>query len=303
MKSALTDFSPEVKKIKGLHHTIEPPRAQLAVYDSLLAPPRVSTLEAGSIKDFLNVLSVKTYEAVKNLGSALPFVVIREIIENLIHADFKEPVISVLESGTKICISDQGKGIPDKEKALQPGFSTAERWQKSYIRGVGSGLPVAKEILMASGGKILIEDNLNHGTVITLLLNSGKDIAQEVPPTESSLPGNTNGLETLSLEFAKALKQTVKETQGMDAVPFTGPQDARALSDREKKTLLVLAELGQAGPSRLAKELRMSIPTAHRELDFLEKYGLAKKVRGGKRTLTEKGTQMLEKVFRGEDVP
>lgn len=298
MKSDYAGFSPELKKPKGLHHAVQSPKAQLAVYDSLLAPPKVSTLEAETLRDFLNVLSVKTYEAVKSFGSVLPFVVIREIVENLIHADFKEPVISVLDGGRKICVSDQGNGIADKEKAFQPGFTTAERWQKSYIRGVGSGLPVVREILTASGGRILIEDNLTHGTVVTLLLSENDARAQGISSAEGAAPG----LETLSLEFARALQQTKEPRQGMEAVPFTGPEDARPLSEREKKTLLVLAELGQAGPSQLAKELHMSIPTAHRELDFLEKYGLAKKVRGGKRTLTEKGTRMLEKVFKGEEI-
>ncbi len=296
------DFSPDVKKIKGLPHAIQPPKAQIAVYDSPLAPPHVSTFEAGTIKDFLNVLSVKTYEAVKGLGGSVPFIVIREIIENLIHADFKEPVISVLEGGRKICISDQGRGIMDKEKALQPGFSTARGWQKSYIRGVGSGLPVVREILMASGGKICIEDNLMSGTVITLWLDARAENTLHVPPAVSGRHESGGGIETLSLELVKALQGTVKDAHALEPVSFTGPL-SRSLSDREKKTLIVLAELGQAGPSQLAKELQMSIPTAHRELDFLEKYGLAKKARGGKRTLTEKGTKVLEKVFNGEETP
>lgn len=292
-------FSPSVKKADVFQHTLPVPDAQLAVYDSLFAPPRVVHIKADSIRSFLDMLSLQTYEAVKSFGAAVPFVVIREIIENLIHADFKEPVISILEGGTKICISDQGKGIPDKEKALQPGFTTATRWQKSFIRGVGSGLPVANEIMVSSGGKIKIDDNLRHGTVITLLLssvNKHKNAAQA--ETVNALSGNEP--DTFSHELARALREslTSQEENNADSSPV---QEPHALSAREKKALLVLAELGQAGPSQIAKELHMSIPTAHRELAFLEKYGLASRVRGGKRTLSEKGTKFLQDIFWEQD--
>lgn len=299
MKNSVASFSASVKKISPLPRPAAALKARVAVYDSLLAPPQVTFVEAMSIKDFLNALSVKTYEAVKGQGAMVPFVVLREIIENLIHAEFKEPVISILEGGRKICVSDQGNGIADKEKALQPGFTTAMKWQKAFIRGVGSGLPVAKEIMLSSGGKIKIEDNLCHGTVVTLCLEKS---AGENHTAEREEPTHADKAEIFSRELARALADTASlGAENKESGIPTLSENGLSLSEREKKALLVLAELGQAGPSQLAKELHMSIPTAHRELAFLELYGLARKVRGGKRTLSEKGTGLLEKIFRGQD--
>lgn len=300
MKNSFAGFSPSVKKIQPFTHTLSAPSAQLAIYDSLLSPPRVERIQAESIREFLDILSVRTYEAVKSQGSTVPFVVIREIIENLIHADFKETVISILENGNKICVSDQGNGIPDKEKALQPGFTTALKWQKAFIRGVGSGFAVANELIHSSGGTIKIEDNLNNGTVITLLLKDVCDAMKDTHSKEAEEEVNLSACNAQADAFSSELARTLRESFTEEKKHEEGnaqPDEARTLSTREKKALLVLAELGQAGPSQIAKELQMSVPTAHRELAFLEKYGLATRVRGGKRALSEKGTKYLQRIF------
>ena len=44
--------------------------------------------------------------------------VIREIVENFIHAHFVEPIISILDGGNTIRFADQGPGIEDKERAF-----------------------------------------------------------------------------------------------------------------------------------------------------------------------------------------
>ncbi|GAG73600.1 unnamed protein product, partial [marine sediment metagenome] len=90
------------------------------------------------------------------------YVVIKEIVENLIHANFNEVVVSIYKDGNVIRISDQGPGITDKKKAILPGFTTAKEDMKRYIRGVGSGLPIAKESIELSGGSMNIDDNLSY---------------------------------------------------------------------------------------------------------------------------------------------
>ncbi len=55
-----------------------------------------------------------------------PIGVFRELIENLVHASFAGVVITILDGGNTVRVSDQGPGIPDKEAALRPGFTSAE---------------------------------------------------------------------------------------------------------------------------------------------------------------------------------
>ena len=144
------------------------PEVRLAVYDSPLAAPRVVSLRGREFHEFVGDLAARTYNFGRERGGRIPYIVIREIIENLIHAYFQGAVISILDDGNTIRISDQGPGVPDKEKALQPGFTTATPQMRRLIKGVGSGLPVAREQLAFLGGAIAIDDNLTRGTVVTL---------------------------------------------------------------------------------------------------------------------------------------
>jgi len=62
--------------------------------------------------------------------------------------------------------------------------------------------------------------------------------------------------------------------------------------------LLLIAELGSAGPSAIAKELDVSQSTAYRELHLLASRRLVDSKGGGKRTLTEEGIAVLGEVFK-----
>ncbi len=150
---------------------------RIAVYDTQTSPPRLIKVKADSWSDLIENLATTTYRECQQKGSSFSFVVLREIIENLVHADFLEVVISVLDDGNTIRISDQGPGVTDTAQAFEPGFTTATRDMKRYIRGVGSGLPVVKEIMTFSGGRVEIKDNLNSGTVVTLYLGAKKDFS------------------------------------------------------------------------------------------------------------------------------
>lgn len=239
----------------------EGPEVRLAVYDSPLSSPRVVSLRGQEFHGFVGDLAARTYDYSRERGGRIPYVVIREVIENLIHAYFEAAVISILDDGNTIRISDQGPGIADKRKALLPGFTTATPEMRRYIKGVGSGLPVAKEQLEFLGGSIAIEENLNHGTVITLTVG-------EPPPG----PGPT-------------------------ASP-RGQIQRSELTPRQKKVMLLIAELGSAGPSAVAKELGVSQSTAYRELQVLVGLRLITSRRTGKRTLSEEGVAILGDVFK-----
>ncbi|MBR1920464.1 MAG: hypothetical protein IJ829_00515, partial [Kiritimatiellae bacterium] len=88
--------------------------ARIAVYDDAAAAPRVVVIEAAEIRSYLEELTREVYTLARDAGGELPFMVVREIIENFIHAEFMSPTISILDHGNTIRFNDQGPGIEDK---------------------------------------------------------------------------------------------------------------------------------------------------------------------------------------------
>lgn len=146
--------------------------ARIAVYDDPAAAPRVVMIEPQEIRSYLEEITATVTRLAKEQGGSIPFTVIRECVENLIHAYFIEPTISILEGGDLIRFSDQGPGIREKERALEYGTTSATDEMKRYIRGVGSGLPYAQQWLNDKGGSLTIDDNISRGTVVTISLVS-----------------------------------------------------------------------------------------------------------------------------------
>jgi hypothetical protein len=237
----------------------EAPEVRLAVYDSPLAAPQVVSLHGDDFHVLVGEIAARTYAVSRERGGRVPFIVIREIVENLIHAYFRNATITVLDDGNTIRIADQGPGVADKERAVVPGFSTATAEMRRFIRGVGSGLPVAKEQMNFLGGTLSIENNLDHGTVVTL------SVRHDLPLPPSA--------------------------------PAPAPRPHPEVTPRQKKVLLLIAELGAAGPTTIAKELDISHSTAYRELQALQTLSLATGKGRGKRTLTEEGIAYLDQVF------
>ncbi len=234
------------------------PSARLAIYDSLTSLPRIVDLSAEGCEQFVNLIATRTYELSQERGGQVPFTIIKEVVENLIHACFNEAVITILDRGNTIRISDQGPGIGDPERAFQPGFSTATAEMKRVIKGVGSGLPIVRECLTLSGGDITIENNLARGTVVTLRMPEPKQPVE--PPTR-------------------------ERPEGV------------ALTTRQKKVLFLVTELGAAGPSTIARELHVALSTAYRDLTALEGAGLVACDDSGKRSLTAMGVRCLDEVL------
>ncbi|MDZ4655178.1 MAG: ATP-binding protein [Coriobacteriia bacterium] len=241
------------------------PPVRIAVYDSLAAPPRVEEVFGENPRALIEVLSSRTYQLSHDAGGALPYVVIREIVENLIHARFDEVVVSVLDGGNTIRFADQGPGIGDKDRAFQPGFSTASDEMKRIIKGVGSGLPVAKECLGFAGGTIIIEDNLERGTVVTL------GTIPVSAPEESAAGASSSPVD----------------------------EGALSLSTRQKQVLSLTMEFGSVGPTVVSRELGVGLSTAYRDLASLEAEGLISSDETGKRALSARGVHCLDALFNG----
>ncbi len=245
----------------ALAPTLRASSARVAVYDSLTSSPRVEDVMGSDARAFVEALSSRVYQLSHESGGSLPYMVIREVVENLIHAHFREVVVTILEQGNTIRFADQGPGITDKEKVFVPGFSTATQEMKSVIKGVGSGLPVARECLTFSSGAITIEDNLGQGCVVTVHV--------EPEPVQAD-PGAT--LEMPSLPIPR-------------------------LTLRQKQVLSLVLELGSVGPSVVSKELGVGLSTAYRDLASLEESGLIVSDEYGKRVLAPLGVDSLDSLL------
>ena len=148
----------------------DPPR--IAVYTEPHSPPQVVVVENqaladGSLPQLIEAIAVRAHGLAQEQGGRLPLGVFRELIANLVHASFADVIVTILDGGNTVRVSDRGPGILDKQAALRPGFTSADATARRFIRGVGSGFSVVTEMLAGVGGTLEIEDNLGMGTVVT----------------------------------------------------------------------------------------------------------------------------------------
>lgn len=267
-------------------------RARVAVYDGPASAPLVEDVAPAPAREYIEALSSKVFELARQRGGSVPYTVIRELAENLLHAGFADPVISILDHGRTISFSDRGPGIPDKGRALRPGFTTATAAMKDVIRGVGSGLPIVNDFLAATGGSLSIEDNLAGGSVVTITH------AAEAPNTSNStVRAEAPGTATVYALSSSASPRAAESRDGTASHSLFGaPVGDVRLSTRQKHVLALVLETGLAGPSIVSRELGIGLSTAYRDLASLEEMGLITSD-GGKRMLTEEGSSLLGKLM------
>lgn len=185
---------------------------RIALYDDLRSAPRVTEIPPSETGAYIEALAATIHEQAKGAGGSISYTIIREVAENFIHARFQEIVVSILDDGNTIRFADHGPGIPSKDKAQKPGFSSAVEPMKDYIRGVGSGLPIVKEYLELSRGTISIEDNLGTGAVVTISLVHGDE--DEAASWDDAFP--------LDDPASYPLESTALPAAPAGAVPMTG---------------------------------------------------------------------------------
>lgn len=246
--------------------------ARIACYDDLKAAPRIIEIAPTTTAEFIENLASSVYEQSHRMGGSIAYTAIREVTENFIHARFEEVVVSILDGGDTIRFADQGPGIPQKEKALLPGFSSATEPMKRFIRGVGSGFPLTTEYIEASHGTITIEDNLKTGAVITLSLN---------PPAEQPR------MQAPQATVSPRMRSGASEMGSVPVQSLIPP-----LSPRERMFIPLFLREGALGVTDLVNLTGIPQSSTYVVLKKLEEEGIIEKTAGQKRILTDFGFQV-----------
>ncbi len=230
--------------------------------------PEIIEVSAANPRTATTKFSRFVMDKVGEMGGRVPEASVREIIENLIHADYKGVVISVLENGDSVRVSDKGPGVGDKARAMEFGFSGATPEAARQIRGVGAGLGIARTVAIKAGGSVTIEDNIGGGTVATV----------SIPGDESDKLGEP------------AVSGAPTQRRYLDGVPRMN------ISERQQKVLVTVLECGEVGPSTVAERLEISVSTAYRDLSVLEEHGLVATGESGKRLISPLGRDLVEAI-------
>ena len=227
--------------------------------------PEVTEVAAASPGSATSKFTRFVMDKVQKLGGKVPEDAVREVVENLIHADYRGVVISILEDGNVVRVSDKGPGVDNKQRAMEFGFSGAAPEALEQIRGIGAGLGIARTAVERAGGMVTIEDNLGGGTVTTISVSEGQPTAHE---PERKAPAR----------------------RYPDGVPRMN------ISERQQKVLLTVLECGEVGPSTVADRLEISVSTAYRDLSVLEEHGLVMADDSGKRLISPLGRDLIETI-------
>ncbi len=117
--------------------------------------------------------SANVKKRLRQLG--LPPEVIRRVaiamyeaeINMVIHADGGYIDVEITPEKIHIIFADKGPGIPDIEKAMQEGYSTASNEIRELGFGAGMGLPNIK----SNSDSMKIDTVIGEGTTIDLVIN------------------------------------------------------------------------------------------------------------------------------------
>ncbi len=228
--------------------------------------PEITEVSASGPRSATAKFSRLVMDKVRDLGGKVPEAAVREVVENLIHADYRGVVISVLHNGRTVRVSDKGPGVEDKTLAMEFGFSGAASEALEQIRGVGAGLGIARMAAATMGGDVSLEDNIGGGTVTTISVSPVGEEDEE--------------------PFAPVAEQR----RYPDGVPRMN------ISERQQKALITVLECGEVGPSTVADRLEISVSTAYRDLSVLEEHGLVLADETGKRLISPLGRDLVEAI-------
>lgn len=84
----------------------------------------------------------------------------------IIHAIAGVMYYQVTRDQIKVVFEDMGPGIPDIEKAMEEGYSTAPDWVREMGWGAGMGLPNMKK----NADELRIDSVVGEGTTVEIII-------------------------------------------------------------------------------------------------------------------------------------
>ena len=114
---------------------------------------------SSSVKNKLKMLGVGS-DAIRKVAIAM----YEGEINMVIHANGGTITVTVTDDEIIMVLADEGPGIPDVEKAMQEGYSTAREEVRSLGFGAGMGLPNMKKYT----DEMQIDTVIGKGTTITM---------------------------------------------------------------------------------------------------------------------------------------
>ncbi len=117
---------------------------------------------SGSVKKRLKSLGYNS-DAIRRVAIAM----YEAEINMVIHADGGYCDVDIYPDKVEVLLADKGPGIPDVDKAMQEGFSTAPDNVRNLGFGAGMGLPNIKKYT----DEMRIETTIGVGTNLYLTVN------------------------------------------------------------------------------------------------------------------------------------
>ena len=90
-------------------------------------------------------------------------------INLVIHGGGGEIDVDIDGATVRMVLRDQGPGIPDIQKAMEEGWSTASDSARSLGFGAGMGLPNMKK----NTDEMTVESTVGEGTTVTMVVRLG----------------------------------------------------------------------------------------------------------------------------------
>lgn len=114
---------------------------------------------SSTVKNKLKMLGVDS-DAIRKVAIAM----YEGEINMVIHADGGTITVTVSDNDITMVLADKGPGIPDIDKAMQEGYSTAREEVRSLGFDAGMGLPNMKRFT----DEMRIDTAIGQGTTITM---------------------------------------------------------------------------------------------------------------------------------------
>jgi two-component system, OmpR family, sensor histidine kinase KdpD len=104
---------------------------------------------------------------------------LKQLVDNAVKYSPAGSPINITASATNglvsIAVRDHGPGLTELEQSRIFNKFYRGRYDRSAIQGTGMGLAIAKEIIEAHGGSIMVESQVGQGCLFTLIMHAAEE--------------------------------------------------------------------------------------------------------------------------------